>query len=236
MIWGGVKKFFTPRQTRAYFSDGPRETAARARMVREQIEARGVRDPRLLEAMAAVPRHLFVPPTQRAAAHADEPVGIGHGQTISQPYVVAAMIEPLRLMGSERVLEIGTGSGYQTAVLARLAAAVFSVEINADLAENARALLKSLGHENAFVRTGDGWDGWPDKAPFDAVIVAAGTPDAPDALLNQLADGGRLVMPQGPRDGQILRLWTKNQGARTDRTLFPVRFVPVLRATGEPRD
>jgi protein-L-isoaspartate(D-aspartate) O-methyltransferase len=201
---------------------------ARSRMVREQIEARGVEDPRVLEAMAQVPRHEFVPEAWRARAYDDEPLPIGAGQTISQPYVVAAMSEALELQGSERVLEIGTGSGYQTAVLARLAREVFSIEIVEPLATAAKARLARLEVPRVHVRHGDGYQGWPEHAPFDAILVTAAPEQVPEALVEQLAVGGRMVLPLGPPDRQrLVRLVREAEGIRRE-TLFDVRFVPMV--------
>ena len=166
-------------------------------MVREQIAGRDVRDPRVLAALAHVPRHELVPDEMREYAYEDRPLPIGHGQTISQPYVVAYMTEQLRLRGDERVLEIGTGSGYQAAVLAELAREVYSIEIVEELGERARADLARLGYSNVHVRVGDGYRGWPEQAPFDAIIVTAAPGHVPQPLIDQLAVGGRLVLPVG---------------------------------------
>jgi len=203
--------------------------ARRAAMVREQIEARGVRDPAVLAAMGAVPRHELVPESVREHAYEDRPLPIGHGQTISQPYVVAAMSEALDLDGDERVLEIGTGSGYQAAVLSGLCREVFSIEIVEPLAERARADLARLGYDNVQVRSGDGYQGWPEQAPFDAIVVTAAPDHVPQPLLDQLAPGGRLVMPVGDAFQELIRITRTEHGFERE-SLFPVRFVPM---TGE---
>ena len=207
----------------------------RARMVQEQIAARGVRDPRVLAAMAAVPRHLFVPPEQRRWAYADGPLPIGHGQTISQPYIVARMSELLGLQGDEKVLEVGTGSGYQAAVLGHLAREVHTVERVPELAEQAAARLAALGLDNVQVHLADGTLGWPPAAPYDAILVAAAAPEAPPSLLNQLALGGRLVIPVGDRYQQFLERWTRVGPDDFRRERFePVAFVPLIGEEGWP--
>ncbi len=175
-------------------------------MVRHQIAARGVKDPRVLEAMSRVPRHLFVPPGLAERAYDDSPLPIGEGQTISQPYMVAWMTELLQVREDSRVLEIGTGSGYQAAVLCELAAEVVSVEKYPDLARQAGERLLSLGYDNITVHTGDGTLGWPQGAPYDGIIVTAGAPSVPQPLLEQLGDGGRLVIPVGSSGMQMLNL------------------------------
>lgn len=209
----------------------------RRRMVVEQLAARDITDPRVLEVMGEVPRHLFVPPAYRDEAYEDYPLPIEEGQTISQPYIVALMTQLLGLKGGEKVLEIGTGSGYQAAVLSRLAAHVFTIEIHPALAERASTLLRELGYANVQVRAGDGYRGWPEMAPFDAVIVTCAVSHVPPALFEQLAEGGRLVLPMGGRLGaQTLTLITKVGGkARTSRIL-PVRFVPMTGEAEKKRD
>jgi protein-L-isoaspartate(D-aspartate) O-methyltransferase len=200
---------------------------ARAAMVATQIEARGIRDARLLSVLRAVPRHLFVPAELRAAAYEDRPLPIGGGQTISQPYIVARMTEMLALAGSERVLEIGTGCGYQTAVLSALATKVYSLEIDAALLARANAILAQLGCTNVETRVGDGGLGWPEAAPFDAILIAAAAPRVPEALVEQLALGGRMVLPQGGDDVQeLVQLRREADGVRR-RGLGAVRFVPL---------
>jgi protein-L-isoaspartate(D-aspartate) O-methyltransferase len=202
--------------------------ASRRAMVAEQIAARGVRDPQVLKAMAEVPRHLFVPADVAAQAYEDHPVTIGRGQTISQPYIVGLMTECLALRGGEKLLEIGTGSGYQAAVLARIAGRVFSIEIDPALAASAAGTLARLGVGNVSVRAGDGFFGWPEEAPFDAIIVTAAAPEVPPALLAQLAEGGRLVLPLGdPSTFQRLTVITKKGGQSRAEAVLDVRFVPM---------
>lgn len=200
--------------------------ADREEMVRTQIEARGVVDPSLLRAMRTIPRHFFVHENLRGIAYEDEPLPIGGRQTISQPFIVAFMTEALALKPSDKVLEVGTGSGYQTAVLADLAAEVLTVEIIPELAASARAVLSRLGYANIRFRTGDGAEGWPEEAPFDAVIVTAASVRVPDALTGQLAEGGRMIIPVG-RDRQTLRLIRKKDGRLIETALLRVRFVPL---------
>jgi protein-L-isoaspartate(D-aspartate) O-methyltransferase len=197
-------------------------------MVREQIEARGVRDARVLAALRAVPRHRFVPEAYRESAYDDGPLPIGHRQTISQPYIVAVMTELLRPQPGDRVLEIGTGSGYQAAVLARLVQRVYSIEIVPELAARARANLAELGVANVEVFAGDGFRGLPDRAPFDGILLTAAPAEVPQPLLDQLAMGGRLVAPVGGFDQDLRVLERTPEGIRTT-TLFPVRFVPFVR-------
>jgi len=205
------------------------------RMVRQQIEARQVRDRRVLDAMRRVPRHLFVPSGSRASAYEDRPVAIGHGQTISQPYIVAFMTELLELRGGERVLEIGTGSGYQTAILCELCAEVYSIERIPQLAERARATLEELGCYNLQIRLGDGGDGWPERAPFDRILVTAAAPALPPALRDQLADNGLLVLPVGDLKGaQELVVARKVGSTVTVRESIGCRFVPLLGRGGFP--
>jgi protein-L-isoaspartate(D-aspartate) O-methyltransferase len=199
----------------------------RERMVREQLVARGIRDARVLEAMRRVPRHELVPEELRDEAYEDGPLPIGEGQTISQPYIVAAMSEAAALSGGERVLEVGTGSGYQAAVLSALAAEVYTIELEPVLAERARRDLERLGCTNVHTRTGDGYRGWPDAAPFDAILVTAAPEHVPPALLDQLRIGGRLVIPVGGSGDQELWLYTKSAHGVERRHLMPVRFVPL---------
>jgi protein-L-isoaspartate(D-aspartate) O-methyltransferase len=207
---------------------------ARRRMVEEQIRDREIASPRVLEAMLDVPRHEFVPPEFRQRAYADEPLPIGEGQTISQPFMVAAMTEALELTGGERVLEVGTGSGYQAAVLSHLAALVYSVESHPALALAAQARLERLGYSNVHVHCGDGTLGLPDCAPFDAILVSAAAPDLPPPLLEQLAEGGRLVIPVGSADEQQLFQIRKHGGQTASRTLHYCRFVPLVGRHGWP--
>jgi protein-L-isoaspartate(D-aspartate) O-methyltransferase len=200
-------------------------------MVEEQVAARGVRDRAVLDALRAVPRHLFVPPELRNDAYGDFPLPIGEGQTISQPYIVGLMTQSLGLGKGDKVLEVGTGSGYQAAVLSQLAAAVYSIEINDSLAARAADTLKSLGYANVHVRPGDGFFGWPEEAPFDAIIVTCAVDRIPPRLLEQLAEGGRLILPLGDsRTTQTLTLITKKNGQPAVREIIDVRFVPM---TGE---
>lgn len=204
----------------------------RKQMVAEQIAARGVRDVRVLRAMEEIPRHRFLAPEEQPWAYSDGPLPIGHGQTISQPYIVALMTELLSLQGNERVLEIGTGSGYQAAILGKLAAEVHTVEIIPELAEGAQRVLKELGLTNVFVHVGDGSLGWPEAAPYHRILVAAAAPEVPQPLLEQLADGGRLVIPIGGRGFQELQLW-KRQGERfRQERSISVAFVPLRGAYG----
>ena len=201
----------------------------RLRMVESQIEQRDITHPATLAAMRQVPRHLFVPEDLRAKAYADHPLPIGEGQTISQPYIVALMTEQIAPTRDMRVLEIGTGSGYQAAVLAEICAEVFTIELLPELADRAARLLAELGYKNIRTRTGDGWQGWPEAAPFDAIIVTAAAEIIPPALLRQLKDGGRMVIPLGPHgSAQELVLVTKQDGRPSARPLIPVRFVPFV--------
>lgn len=209
-------------------SDPPDLVAARHRMVEVQIARRGVRDARVLAAMRSVPRHLFVAARHRHLAYEDAPLPMGWGQTISQPFIVAAMLERARIAPGDKVLEVGTGSGYQTALLCALGADVYSVEIVAGLAASADARLKDLGYR-ARVRRGDGRAGWPEAAPFDAIVVAAAATAVPPALRAQLAIGGRLIIPIGDLD-QALHVITRTAHGDADEVVWPVLFVPL---TGE---
>ena len=208
-----------------------------AEMIAEQIEARGVRDPRVLEALREVPRKEFVPEELEAEAFADRPLPIGHGQTISQPYIVAIMTEMLGAGPDDRVLEIGTGSGYQAAVLSKVAERVYSIEVVEPLGLEAKERLERLGYENVEVRVGDGYKGWPEEAPFDRIILTAAPPEIPQALIDQLAPGGRLVAPEGHRWGmQYLITINKDQRGRIKRkTGEPVRFVPMVRGAEDEK-
>lgn len=198
-------------------------------MVAEQMRARGIRDQRVLDAIRRVPRHLFIPSESRDDAYKDHPVPIGYRQTISQPYIVAFMTEALRLEPHHRVLEIGTGCGYQTAVLAELAAEVYSIELIEPLAARAREALDELGYRNVHTRTGDGYAGWPEYAPFDRVIAAAAAEDVPPALVAQLVEDGILVLPVGVFQQELQVLRRRGQRLETLDTL-PVRFVPMVHA------
>jgi protein-L-isoaspartate(D-aspartate) O-methyltransferase len=202
-------------------------------MVEHQIEARDVRNPRVLAAMRRVPRHRFMPEDVRPHAYEDRALPIGHGQTISQPFIVASMTEQLRLKPDSRVLEVGTGSGYQAAVLAEIAAEVHTIEIVAPLAERAAADLAALGYDGVQVRTGDGYRGWPEAAPFDAIIVTAAPDHVPQPLVDQLAPGGRMVIPVGGRGAQDLRLLVREPDGVRQEILYGVLFVPM---TGEARE
>lgn len=196
-------------------------------MVRTQVAARGARDPRVLAAMRTVPRHEFVPAALRPRAYDDAPLPVGHEQTISQPYIVAHMVELARLGPASRVLEIGTGSGYQAAVLAEVAGEVYSVEIVEALHRQAAAVLRRLGYGRVHLRLGDGHRGWPEAAPFDAIVVAAAPERVPPALLQQLAPDGRLVIPVG-RDDQVLQVHRRTAEGFGVENVTPVRFVPMV--------
>lgn len=204
---------------------------AREEMVEKQIAARGIDDNAVLKAMRAVPRHLLIPEKRRHDPYGDHPVPIGYGQTISQPYIVAYMTERLDVAPGEKVLEIGTGSGYQAAVLAQITTNVYSIEIVHELAEWAEEALSSLGYDSITLREGDGYNGWPEAAPFDAIVVTAAAEHVPPPLVQQLKPGGRMCIPVGSRFGvQYLLLVEKDaEGKVTTRNLMPVRFVPLTR-------
>ena len=219
-----------PRRNRNREND---EQTARLAMVRNQLERRGIVDQRVLRAMRVVPRHAFMPVEQRHEAYGDHPVPIGEAQTISQPYMVALMIEHLRLHGGERVLEIGTGSGYQAAVLSRLAAEVYTVECFPSLAADARLVLQQLGYENVRVVQANGRQGFAWRSPYDGIVVAAAAPFIPPPLRTQLADGGRLVIPVGGPEGQRLVIVTRQGNAFTEEETVTCRFVPLLGADVE---
>ena len=204
----------------------------REKMVRDQLERRDVADPKVLAAFRRVPRHLFVPEVMRHRAYEDSPLPIGEGQTISQPYTVAAMTEALELSGSEVVLEIGTGSGYQTAILAELSEWVYSVERLRELSARARRTLDELGYENVALRVADGTLGWRENGPYDAIIVTAGGPEIPKPLVEQLKEGGRLVIPVGDLNVQSLMLGEKRDGRLVTRELGAYRFVELIGAFG----
>ena len=201
---------------------------ARERMVREQLMARGIHAEAVLEAFLRVPRHEFVNSALGLQTYSDGPLPIGEGQTISQPYIVALMTELLQLKGPEKVLEIGTGSGYQAAILAELAREVYTIEILPGLARRAQKLLTELGYKNIRVKCGDGYLGWPEFAPFDCIIVTCAAKDIPEPLIAQLAESGRLVIPEG-EEYQELKLLTKIQGEIQQENIAPVRFVPMQR-------
>lgn len=196
-------------------------------MVHRQIAGRGLRDSRLLAAFESVPRHLFVPEEYRRHAYADGPLPIGYGQTISQPYIVAFMTHLLELTGSERVLEVGTGSGYQAAILSRLAAEVLTVEMIPELFTEAEKILSKLGCANVHCHLADGSLGWIESAPYDGILVAAAAPSAPQSLLDQLAEGGRMVLPVGGRGYQELEIWRREDGELKCRSSLGVAFVPL---------
>jgi protein-L-isoaspartate(D-aspartate) O-methyltransferase len=233
------------RQARAWFlllllgaSCKPAQTSAREfavereRMVKEQIAMRGVTDERVLRAMRKVPREQFVPEQIRGQSYSDGPLPIGYDQTISQPFVVAFMTEKLGLRPTDRVLEIGTGSGYQAAILAELAAKVYTIEIVEPLGKRAEETLRRLGYKNVQVKIGDGYQGWQEHAPFDAVIVTCAPDHVPRPLVEQIKEGGRIVIPVGPAGDQTLYLLEKKNGRLEQRNVLPVSFVPM---TGEAR-
>jgi protein-L-isoaspartate(D-aspartate) O-methyltransferase len=202
---------------------------ARQHMVEDQIKGRGVTDSRVTEVMSSVPRHEFVPENYRTHAYEDHPLPIGYGQTISQPYIVAFMTEQLRPQPTDRVLEIGTGSGYQAAVLSKLVAEVYTIEIVKPLAQRAETDLRRLNYSNVKVKAGDGYKGWPEHAPFDAIIVTAAPDHVPQPLIDQLKEGGRMIIPVGGREMQQLYLLEKHVGKLTQRAVLPVNFVPLTR-------
>jgi protein-L-isoaspartate(D-aspartate) O-methyltransferase len=204
--------------------------AQRSAMVEQQIEARGISDPATLAALRTVPRHEFLPMRLRSEAYADYPLPIGHGQTISQPFIVAFMTEAIRPQPGERILEIGAGSGYQAAILAQMGAEVYTIEIVEPLAEMARQTLERLGYKNAHVKHGDGFRGWPEHAPFDAIIVTCAPDKIPAPLVEQLRDGGRMIIPVGSGMNQELVLLRKKGDKIEKQSVLPVRFVPM---TGE---
>ncbi len=213
--------------SRANSAESANTREARERMVQDQILARGIRDPRVLEALGKVPRHRFVPPEMQPSAYEDSALPIGMGQTISQPYVVAFMTEALELQPQDRVLEIGTGSGYQAAVLSLVVREVYSMEIVERLGREAEARLKEMGYANVHVRIGDGYRGWPEAAPFDAIIVTAAPLDVPPALVAQLRLGGRMVVPVGRYVQNLIRLRRTEKGLEREN-LLPVSFVPMV--------
>ncbi len=231
--WRGSASAGAPQTDRATARDASVYQRARQQMVDEQIAARGVEDPRVIAAMRAVPRHAFVPPRWRSLAYADRALPIDEKQTISQPYVVAVMTELARLVPDSRVLEVGSGSGYQAAVLAELSGEVYSIEIVEALAHAAARTLAGLGYGSVRVRHGDGYRGWPAVAPFDAILVTAAAPRVPPALLEQLAPGGRLVIPVGEGQRQYLEVHERRPGGIAVKRHFPVLFVPM---TGEVRE
>ena len=201
-------------------------------MVKNQIEARGIKDRQVLKAMNKVKRHLFVPEAARRFAYSDGPMSIGYGQTISQPYIVAFMTECLELKPEMKVLEVGTGSGYQAAILAEIVNEVYSIEIVEPLGLKAKKLLKDLGYDNVSVKIGDGYEGWVEHAPYDAIIVTCAPNDIPDPLKEQLAEGGRMIIPVGGRGIQYLIMNRKKNGRIRQENVLPVRFVPMVNDKG----
>jgi protein-L-isoaspartate(D-aspartate) O-methyltransferase len=199
----------------------------RQQMVQRQLVTRGINDQRVLAAMAKVPREEFVAPESRTSSYEDGPLPIGYGQTISQPYMVAFMTEQLRLKPNDRVLEVGTGSGYQAAILAELVSEIYSIEIVEPLAKNAETTLQRLGYKNVHLKIGDGYKGWPEMAPFDAIIVTCAPDKVPQPLVDQLKDDGRMVIPVGDRFAQQLYLLEKKNGQLKQSATLPVRFVPM---------
>lgn len=200
----------------------------RESMIREQLESRGIKDQRVLSAMRKVERHLFVPSMLASAAYADRPLQIGYGQTISQPYIVAFMTEALGLTAHMKVLEIGTGSGYQAAILAELCDSVFTVEIVPELGQQARKLLTLLGYDNIRVKIGDGYQGWASHAPYHAVIVTCSPTHVPQPLIDQMDEGGKMIIPVGERDSQVLVILVKSKNKLKQYSVLPVRFVPMV--------
>jgi protein-L-isoaspartate(D-aspartate) O-methyltransferase len=198
-------------------------------MVKDQVETRGVKNPEVLAAMRAVPRELFVPESVRSQAYADHPLPIGFGQTISQPFIVGLMTELLDPKKNHRVLEIGTGSGYQAAILSRLVGELYSIEIVPELARSAAETLSRVGFRNVTVREGDGYRGWPEKAPFDRIILTAAPPEIPQVLLDELRPGGRLVTPVGVGIQNLIVVQKSANGKTTTRSVLPVRFVPMIK-------
>jgi len=223
--------FFSCSQKQEFNMDKAQLTQLRLQMVERQIEARGVKDSLLIRAMQTVPRHIFIPKEHWNEAYLDHPVPIGEGQTISQPYIVAFMTEQLHLKTTDRVLEIGTGSGYQAAVLGQIVDSVFTIEILPELARKARATLEKLAYKNIIVRQGDGYHGWKDKAPFDAIIVTAAPPKIPPVLLEELKVGGVMVLPVGEYVQELVVVHKTSRGMEMQNVL-PVRFVPM---TGDVR-
>lgn len=226
-VLGSMTLAACPREQPADAADFEKQ---REKMVEQQIEARGVKDPATLKAMRTVPRHEFVPRHLREDAYGDHPLPIGHGQTISQPYIVAFMTEAIAPKPGEKILEVGSGSGYQTAVLAQMGAEVYTIEILEPLAETAKQTLARLGYKNAHVKHGDGYAGWSEHAPFDAIVVTCAPDQIPPALVAQLRDGGRMIIPVGGGMEQELVLLSKHGNLIEKHSVLPVRFVPM---TGE---
>lgn len=216
----------------------PADPALRRReMVERQLRGRGIRDERVLAAMLSVPRHEFIPTELAGEAYSDRPLPIGHSQTISQPFMVAAMAQALELTGGERVLEVGAGSGYQAAVLSLLAHEIHTIEVHEDLAVDTAERLRRLGYGNVSVHVGDGTLGWPEQAPFEAIVVTAAAPEIPPPLAAQLAEGGRLIIPVGTAEEQRLLRVEKREGLLATRPLYHCRFVPLVGQYGwKPRN
>lgn len=209
------------------------ETEKRMKMVRDQIEWRGVNNKAVVNAMKAVPRHEFVPEPYKKYAYEDSPLPIGDDQTISQPYIVAFMTDALDLKSSDKILEVGTGSGYQAAVLAEICDSVYTIEIYESLADRAMGTLKKLHYKNVFVKHGDGYQGWKEHAPYDAIIVTCAPEKVPHALKDQLKEGGKMVIPVGQKYSQKLYLFTKKDNKLKKRAILPVRFVPMIDEDGK---
>jgi protein-L-isoaspartate(D-aspartate) O-methyltransferase len=218
------------------YEERPQYKRARERMLKQQLLNRDIRDAGVLDAVRIIPRHLFVPPEHQMRSYEDRPLPIGGGQTISQPYIVALMTQILALKGDEKVLEVGTGSGYQAAILGYLAREVHTVERNEELIHQSSFILGRLGFDNVHVHTGDGSLGWPPEAPYDAIIVTAAAPLAPPPLLEQLAQGGRMVIPVGGPGNQMLERWERSGPDYTHEALVPVAFVPLLGQYGWEED
>ena len=214
------------------FVEAPETTAMRSKMIHDQIKKRGMTNPQVLAALEKVPRHLFVPEEYRGMAYADRALPIGKGQTISQPYIVAFMTDALDLKPSDKVLEIGTGSGYQAAILAEICDTVYSIEIIESLAKNAAKLLSDIGYSNIMVKIGDGYRGWKTHAPYDAIIVTCAPTQIPEPLKDQLAEGGRMIIPVGEQYVQELILLEKKKGQLKEKKVLPVMFVPMVDKTG----
>lgn len=211
--------------------------AARAKMVQQHLVERGIKDPRVLQAFRVVPRHLFLPPDRRTNAYDDESIPIGEGQTSTPPFDMAFMTETLQLKPTDKVYEVGTGSGYQASILGQVAGDVYSVEIHRPLGERAAKVIKELGYTNVHTRVGDGYEGWPEAAPFDAIIVTCAPTKVPPPLVEQLKEGGRLVIPIGNRFDQVVHLMVKKDGKLTDKVLRPTLFVPMTgKALREARE
>jgi protein-L-isoaspartate(D-aspartate) O-methyltransferase len=228
LVWvaGGMLAVLGQDPSQATGGDDP-TAPARNRMVQRHLVERGIKNPRVLDAFRTVPRHKFLPPNTRRQAYDDESIPIGEGQTITPPYDVAFMTEVLDPKPTEKVYEVGTGSGYQSAILSRLVKEVYSVEIHAPLSERATAVHKELGYKNIHTRVGDGYEGWPEAAPFDAIIVTCAPHRIPKPLIDQLKDGGRMVIPLGDRFTQSVYLVTKKDGKLTRKELKPTLFVPM---------